>query len=57
MFDYSISTRKDTAGICVTVVIENTEVFKGWFQSHAEAIKEADHIILDEIKKRGIYDV
>ena len=57
MFDYSISTRKDTTGICVTVVIENIEVFKGWFQSHTEAIKEADRIILDEIKKRGIYDV
>jgi hypothetical protein len=41
----------------LTVEIEKTEVFKGWFQSHTEAIKEAGRIILDEIKKRGIYDV
>jgi hypothetical protein len=57
MFDYSISTTKATAGIYLTVEIEKTDVFKGWFQSHTEAIKEADRIILDEIKKRGIYNV
>lgn len=57
MFDYSISTTKATAGIYLTVEIERTEVFKGWFRSHTEAIKEADRIILAEIKKRGIYDV
>ncbi len=57
MFDYSISTTKATAGIYLVVEIEKAEVFKGWFQSHTEAIREADRIILDEIKKRGMQDV
>ena len=57
MFDYRISTSKANAGIYLEVDIENVEVFKGWFQSHTAAIKEADRIIFDEIKKRGIYDV
>lgn len=54
MFDYSISTTKATAGVYLEVDIEGQEVFRGWFQSHTEAIKEADRIILEELKKKGI---